>query len=158
MAYVGQQTKTYRQQICTNTGCNLEDLLGAMDDRDEWRERESRKSVLAARLDDNDDYKRKQFFYYEISNKSKTQLWGPMCLQLMQHFLMQEILCTWLLTIFEGRFRGFHQRELEKIYGWLFYFPDKKKYRSKEIPQNYKQSTHINKPSRGSEWKSPFFK
>ena len=29
------------------TGCSLEDLPKAIDDRDEWRERESEKSVIA---------------------------------------------------------------------------------------------------------------
>ena len=28
------------QQFCTDTRCNLEDLAEAMDDCDEWRERE----------------------------------------------------------------------------------------------------------------------
>ena len=31
--------RTYVQQLCANTGCSLEDLSGAMDDRDGWRER-----------------------------------------------------------------------------------------------------------------------
>ena len=30
--------KTYIQQLCAYTGCWLEDLSGAMDDRDGWRE------------------------------------------------------------------------------------------------------------------------
>ena len=29
---------TYIQQLCTETGCSLEDLLEAMDDREEWQE------------------------------------------------------------------------------------------------------------------------
>ena len=37
------------QQFCVDTGCNLEDLLGVLDDRDGWKE--SGKSVLTARLD-----------------------------------------------------------------------------------------------------------
>ena len=32
-------TRTYIQQLCANTGCSLEDLLGAMDVRDGWQER-----------------------------------------------------------------------------------------------------------------------
>ena len=32
-------TRTYIQQLCVDTGCSLEDLPGAMDDRDGWRER-----------------------------------------------------------------------------------------------------------------------
>ena len=35
----GRPGRTYIQQLCTNTGYNLEDLPGAMDDRDGWRER-----------------------------------------------------------------------------------------------------------------------
>ena len=35
----GRKTGTYIQQLCADTGCNLENLLGAMDDRDGWGER-----------------------------------------------------------------------------------------------------------------------
>ena len=38
-ASVGRSTRTYLQQLCTDTGCSLEDLPEAMDDKDEWRER-----------------------------------------------------------------------------------------------------------------------
>ena len=38
-AKAGQPAKTYIQQLCADTGCSLEDLLGVMDDRDGWRER-----------------------------------------------------------------------------------------------------------------------
>ena len=31
--------RTYTQQLCANTRCSLEDLLGAMEDRDGWWER-----------------------------------------------------------------------------------------------------------------------
>ena len=31
--------RTYLQQLCADSGCSLEDLLGAMDDKDGWRER-----------------------------------------------------------------------------------------------------------------------
>ena len=47
-------------QLCSDTGCHLEDLLGTVNDRDGWREserereRESGKSVLSVRLDDDD--------------------------------------------------------------------------------------------------------
>ena len=40
-ASVGQQTRTYLQQLCTDTGRRLEDLPESMDDRDECWERES---------------------------------------------------------------------------------------------------------------------
>ena len=36
---VGRPARTYIQQFCANTGCSFEDLPGAMDDRNEWRER-----------------------------------------------------------------------------------------------------------------------
>ena len=39
-------TRTYQQQLYSDTGCFLEDLPGAIDDKDEWRE--SGKSMLAA--------------------------------------------------------------------------------------------------------------
>ena len=45
--------RTYLQQLCVDTGYSLEDLPEVMDDKDEWQE--SRKSVLAARHDDDDD-------------------------------------------------------------------------------------------------------
>ena len=35
----GRPVKTYIQQLCTDTGCSLEDLPEAMDDREGWRER-----------------------------------------------------------------------------------------------------------------------
>ena len=36
---VGRQTRTYLHQLCADSGCSLEDRLGAMDDRDGWSER-----------------------------------------------------------------------------------------------------------------------
>ena len=38
-AKAGQPARTYLQQFCAKTGYSLEDLPGAMDDRDGWRER-----------------------------------------------------------------------------------------------------------------------
>ena len=38
-AKAGRPAKTYLQQLCANTGFSLEDLPGAMDDRDGWRQR-----------------------------------------------------------------------------------------------------------------------
>ena len=38
-AKVGRPAWTYIQQLCADTGCSLEDLPGAMDDRDVWQER-----------------------------------------------------------------------------------------------------------------------
>ena len=60
-ASVERLTKTYLEQLCTDTVCSLEDRPEEMDDRDGWlerereRERELRKSVLSARDDDDDD-------------------------------------------------------------------------------------------------------
>ena len=36
---VGRPVRTYIQQLCADTGCSLEDLLGPVDDREGWRER-----------------------------------------------------------------------------------------------------------------------
>ena len=38
-AKAGWPARTYIQQLCGDTGCSLEDLSGAMDDRNGWRER-----------------------------------------------------------------------------------------------------------------------
>ena len=35
----GRPARTYIQQLCDDTGCNPEDLPGAMDDRETWKER-----------------------------------------------------------------------------------------------------------------------
>ena len=37
-AKVGRPVRTYIQQLCADTGCSMEDLPGAMDDRDGTRE------------------------------------------------------------------------------------------------------------------------
>ena len=53
--------KTYLHQLCVGAGCSLEDLPGAMNDRDGWRERERererelRKSALSAQINDDDN-------------------------------------------------------------------------------------------------------
>ena len=39
-ADVGRLARSSQQKLCTDTGCGLEDLPNAMDDRDERRERE----------------------------------------------------------------------------------------------------------------------
>ena len=54
-AKAGRPARTYIQQLCEDTGCCPEDLSGAMNDREEWRER-VRISVLPARHDDDDEY------------------------------------------------------------------------------------------------------
>ena len=38
-ANAGRPARTFIQQLCADTGCRLEDVLEAMDDRKEWRER-----------------------------------------------------------------------------------------------------------------------
>ena len=38
-AKAGRPARTYIQQLCEDTGCNPEDLLEAMNDREKWRER-----------------------------------------------------------------------------------------------------------------------
>ena len=38
-AKAGRPARTYIQQLCEDTGCSLEDLLEAMNDREKWRER-----------------------------------------------------------------------------------------------------------------------
>ena len=38
-ARVGWLARTYLQQLCTDTGCSMENLPRAMDDRNEWRKR-----------------------------------------------------------------------------------------------------------------------
>ena len=45
---IGRPTRTYIQQLCAYTGSSLDELPGAIDDRDGWWER----SVLAVRHDD----------------------------------------------------------------------------------------------------------
>ena len=53
-AKVGQLTRTDIQQLCADKGCSLEDLPGAMDDRDRWQER-VREIHASSTLDDDDD-------------------------------------------------------------------------------------------------------
>ena len=36
---LADQQKIYIHQLCADTGCSLEDLLGVIDDRDGWQER-----------------------------------------------------------------------------------------------------------------------
>ena len=48
---VGQSTRTNRKQVCVDTGCSLENLPGAMDDKDVLNERESGKFMLIAQFD-----------------------------------------------------------------------------------------------------------
>ena len=45
-----------QEVMCVDTGCNLEGMSGAMDDRDGWRtERIRKKSMLSVQLDDDND-------------------------------------------------------------------------------------------------------
>ena len=38
-ARVGRQVRTYLQQLCSDTGCCMEDLPSVMDDKDKWYKR-----------------------------------------------------------------------------------------------------------------------
>ena len=49
----GELARTYIQQFCTDTGCSLEDLPGAMDNRDVWQER---LREIRAGSEHNDDF------------------------------------------------------------------------------------------------------
>ena len=53
-AKAGRPARTYIQQLCEDTGCSLEDLPEAMNDREKRQERESGISMLATRHDDDD--------------------------------------------------------------------------------------------------------
>ena len=53
-AKVGQPARINIQQLCADTGCGLEDLLGTMDDKDS--EIGSGRSMLAVRHDDDCHY------------------------------------------------------------------------------------------------------
>ena len=65
-AKVWRPAKTYIQQLCSETGCCPEDLPGALDDGDGWRER-SGKSVLSAQHDnDNYDDPRRIYEWYGL--------------------------------------------------------------------------------------------
>ena len=58
-ASAGRPVGIYIHQFCAETGCHLEDLPGAMYDRDGWqereRERERENSVLYVRLYGDDE-------------------------------------------------------------------------------------------------------
>ena len=53
----GWPAKTYLNQLCTDIRCSLEDLPGAIDDCEGWREREREREnfVLLAWFDDDND-------------------------------------------------------------------------------------------------------
>ena len=51
-ASIGWPARNYLHQLCAHTGYSLENLSGAMDDRNGWREKESGKSMLVAQPDD----------------------------------------------------------------------------------------------------------
>ena len=50
---IRRPARTYLQQLCADTGCSLEYLSGAMNDRDGSG---SRRSILLPWHDDDDDY------------------------------------------------------------------------------------------------------
>ena len=51
---LGRPARTCIHKLCKDTRCRPEDLSGATDNRNRWREWESKNSVLSARLDDAD--------------------------------------------------------------------------------------------------------
>ena len=71
-ASVGQPASIYRQQLSADLECSLKDLPEAMDDRDEWRERELGKSVLVVWHDD--DVLSGNSFKFKIITSSKYYL------------------------------------------------------------------------------------
>ena len=52
---VSLPTRTYQQQFCTDTGYSLEDLLEALDDRDEWWEIDRERGGRITKIHDDDD-------------------------------------------------------------------------------------------------------
>ena len=54
-AKAGQPARTYIQQLCAYTGCSLENLPEAMDNRKEWHERVIEIHAVAHDDDDDDD-------------------------------------------------------------------------------------------------------
>ena len=44
---VDRPARTYQHQLCAETGYSLEDLSGAMDDWDEWRETQSEETLCS---------------------------------------------------------------------------------------------------------------
>ena len=56
--------RTYSEQLCADTGCCLEDLLEAIDDRERWRERV--KDIRAEGQHDEDDY----YYIYWLFKKT----------------------------------------------------------------------------------------
>ena len=52
-AKAGLPARTYIQQLCANTGCSLDDLPEAIEDREVWRKRAREMMVLH----DDDDIK-----------------------------------------------------------------------------------------------------
>ena len=54
-AKAGRSARTYIQLLCEDTRCSPEDLPGAMNNKEKWRERVRDISVLAAQHDDDDD-------------------------------------------------------------------------------------------------------
>ena len=89
----GRPTRTYHQQFSKDTGYSLEDLPGAMDDRDGWRERvrEIRVSMMMIMW----------VYYFQIWNKKEHYIIisriisiyaGLMCIETLYFYLIQ-IIC-----------------------------------------------------------------
>ena len=83
----GGPERTYLQYLCTDTGCNSENLLGVVDNRDKWRERELGKSMLTVRLndDDDDDFKQSPQSHSFSQNSGNVYLFNPSTMSRMWH-------------------------------------------------------------------------
>ena len=62
-AKAGRPAQTYIQQRCEDTGCSLEDLPEAMNDRGKW--------LPARHDDDDDDMYEKTLYRFKFSRESK---------------------------------------------------------------------------------------
>ena len=94
---VGQPRRTYQQQLCMDTGCSLEDLPEAMDDRDEWWERELRKYMQAARHDDNYDDINQRCFLQGLISVWSIPIWLYMRIGWSVHWLNKII--SWNVSV-----------------------------------------------------------
>ena len=63
-ASIGRQTRTYLHHHCADTGCSLEDLLEAVDNRDGWKENREICTVSAMMMD----------IVFLVKNEKKKQL------------------------------------------------------------------------------------
>ena len=91
-ASVGQPAKTFLHWLCVDTGCNLEDLLGMMDDRDRCWERKSENFVLSTWL----DYDEYECFVLSISISSTEYVYCSIFLSFFQVESIRKWICSFL--------------------------------------------------------------